>query len=65
MPHHSLDKATHHCVNTITFHILSNQKAVIDMTYIAVDYVRKDKGRNGGTIVNVASGAGKNILRVL
>ena len=29
------------------------------MTYVAVDNMRKDKGGNGGTIVNVASVAGK------
>ena len=28
------------------------------MTYIAVDTMRKDKGGNGGTIVNVSSVAG-------
>ena len=28
------------------------------MTYIAVDNMRKDKGGNGGTIVNIASMAG-------
>ena len=28
------------------------------MTYTAVEKMRKDKGGNGGTIVNVASGAG-------
>ena len=28
------------------------------MTYIAVNNMRKDKGGNGGTIVNVSSAAG-------
>ena len=35
----------------------SSQKAVIDMTYIAVEKMRKDKG---GTIVNVSSGTGRD-----
>ena len=36
----------------------SFQNAVIDITYTAVEKMRKDKGGYGGTIVNVASVAG-------
>ena len=40
-------------------HIVYNlQKAVVNMTYIAVNKMRKDKGGNGGTIVNLSSDAG-------
>ena len=30
----------------------------MDMTYLAVDKMRKDKGGCGGCVINIASGAG-------
>ncbi len=32
---------------------------MIDGTYLAVDYMRKDLGGKGGVIINIASTAGK------
>ena len=52
-----------HDISSMFFIILtfcSSQKAVIDMTYIAVEKMRKDKGGSGGTIVNVSSGTGRD-----
>ena len=34
------------------------QTAVINMTYLAVDKMRKDKGGSGGSIINVSSTTG-------
>lgn len=41
--------------NTVSF---TTQTAVIRGTLLALDYMRKDRGGNGGTIVNVSSMAG-------
>ena len=30
----------------------------MDLTYLAVDKLRKDKGRSGGCVINISSGAG-------
>ena len=30
----------------------------MDLTYLAVDKMRKDKGGSGGCVVNISSGAG-------
>ena len=34
------------------------QSALMDMTYLAIDKMRKDKGGNGGCVINISSGAG-------
>lgn len=43
--------------NTVSF---TTQTAVIRGTLLALDYMRKDRGGNGGTIVNVSSMAGNH-----
>lgn len=44
--------------NTVSF---TTQTAVIRGTLLALDYMRKDRGGNGGTIVNVSSMAGNHV----
>ena len=51
-------KHSHWTMGTDLFCCSITQSSLIDMTYIAVDNMRKDKGGNGGTIVNIASMAG-------
>ncbi|XP_060081872.1 15-hydroxyprostaglandin dehydrogenase [NAD(+)]-like [Ylistrum balloti] len=41
-----------------------NIKGMTRGTFIAVEYLRKDKGGNGGVIVNISSAAGKKGLSV-
>ena len=41
------------------------QKAVMDLTNIAVAKMRKDKGGSGGTIVNISSMAGWRLMETV